>query len=166
VVFDAWYPSKALLKRLRDDGGYVVCRLQQNRRVNGPQVRAHRRYPYRAEIGWRSGGRKGLMVRHGQQYYATKRLTRLAASVRHWYRVRSHIAAVIRVCKAQLGLSGCQGRSARAQRHHSRCGFVACCVLARELPARGLSSDKRKRQLSCRGRSVVLPALERLRRTA
>jgi hypothetical protein len=28
VVFDAWYPSKALLKRLRNDGWYFVYRLK------------------------------------------------------------------------------------------------------------------------------------------
>jgi hypothetical protein len=27
VLFDAWYPSKALLKRIRDYGWYFVCRL-------------------------------------------------------------------------------------------------------------------------------------------
>jgi putative transposase len=45
VLFDAWYPSKALLKRLRDYGWYFVCRLKKNRRFNGQQVQAHRRYP-------------------------------------------------------------------------------------------------------------------------
>jgi putative transposase len=32
VLFDAWYPSKALLKRVRDYGWYFVCRLKKNRR--------------------------------------------------------------------------------------------------------------------------------------
>ena len=31
VLFDSWYPSKKLLKRLRDDGGYFVCPLKKNR---------------------------------------------------------------------------------------------------------------------------------------
>ena len=35
VLFDAWYPSKALLKRIRDYGWYFVCRLKKNRRFNG-----------------------------------------------------------------------------------------------------------------------------------
>ena len=30
VLFDAWYPSKALLKRIGDYGGYFVCRLKKN----------------------------------------------------------------------------------------------------------------------------------------
>jgi putative transposase len=28
VLFDAWYPSRALLKRIRDYGWYFVCRLK------------------------------------------------------------------------------------------------------------------------------------------
>jgi hypothetical protein len=39
-------------------------------------------------------------------------------------------------------------------------------VLERERHDRGLSIYKLKRHLSCRGRPAVLPALERLRRTA
>ena len=35
VLCAAWYPSNALLKRIRDDGWYVVCRLKKKRRFNG-----------------------------------------------------------------------------------------------------------------------------------
>jgi hypothetical protein len=52
VLFDAWYPSKALLKRIRDDGWYVVCRLKKHRRCNGHAVRHHRRHPYWTAMGW------------------------------------------------------------------------------------------------------------------
>ena len=50
VLFDAWYPSKALLKRIRDYGWYFVCRLKKNRRFNGQAVRHYRRHPYWAEM--------------------------------------------------------------------------------------------------------------------
>jgi Transposase DDE domain len=89
-----------------------------------------------------------------------------AAEVRRLYRVRSHIEEVIRVCKDQLGLNGCQARSERAQLPHLTCCLVAFCVLERERHDRGLTIYKLKRQLSCHGRTVVLPALERLRRSA
>ena len=45
VLFDAWYPSKALLKRIRDYGWYFVCRLKKNRRCNGQPRRTFRRHP-------------------------------------------------------------------------------------------------------------------------
>ncbi len=166
VLFDAWYPSRALLKRIRDDGWYVVCRLKKNRRFNGHAVRHHRRHPDWAECGWLSGGLKVLVVRDGKKYYATNRLTLTAVEVRRLYRVRSQIEEVIRICKDQLGLTGCQARSERAQRHHLACCLVAFCVLERERHDRHLSLYKLKRQLSFKGRSHALPSLERLRRAA
>jgi putative transposase len=166
VLFDAWYPSKALLKRIRDYGWYFVCRLKKNRRFNGQAVRHHRRHPYWAEIGWLSGGLKVLVVRYGKKYYATNRLRLSAAEVCRLYRFRSQIEEVIRVCKDQLGLTGCQARSQRAQRHHIACCLVAFCVLERERQDRHLSIYKLKRHLSFKGRSHVLPALERLRSAA
>jgi hypothetical protein len=70
------------------------------------------------------------------------------------------------VCRDQRGLSGCQARSERAQRQHMACCLVAVGVPERERQARGLSIHKLKRHLSCQGRTVVLPALERLRQPA
>jgi hypothetical protein len=166
VLFDAWYPSRALLRRVRDYGWYVVCRLKKNRRFNGHAVRHHRRHPYWAERGWLSGGLKVLVVRHGKKYYATNRLTLAAAEVRQLYRIRSQIEEVIRVCKDQLALTGCQARSERAQLHHIVCCLIAFCILERERHKRGLSVYKLKRQLSFQGRALALPALERLRRAA
>ena len=166
VLFDAWYPSKALLKRLRDYGWYVVCRLKKNRCFNGHAVRHHRRHPDWAEAGRRSGGLKVLVVRYGAQYDATNRLTLSAVEVRRRYRVRAQIEEVIRACKDQLGLGGCQARSQRAQPHHLTCCLVAFCVLERESQDRGLSNYQLKRHLRFQGPSMPLPALERLRNTA
>jgi putative transposase len=166
VLFDAWYPSKALLKRIRDYGWYFVCRLKKNRRFNGQPLRAYRRHPYWAATGWLSGGLKVLVVRYGAKYYATNRLTLPAAEVRRLYRGRAQIEEVIRVCKDQLGLNSCQARSERAQLHHLTCCLVAFCVLERERHDRSITIYKLKRHLSCHGRTVRLPALERLRQAA
>jgi putative transposase len=166
VVFDAWYPSKTLLKRIRDYGWYFVCRLKKNRRFNGHPLRAYRRHPYWVERSWLTGELRVLVVRYGAKYYATNRLTLPADEVRRVYHVRAQIEEVIRVCKDQLGLSGCQARSERAQRHHITCCLIAFCVMERERHTRGLSIYKLKRQLSFKGRSLVLPALEQLRSAA
>jgi hypothetical protein len=163
VLFDAWYPSKALLKRIRDYGWYIVRRLKKNRRFNGQPLWAYRRHPYWAETGWLPGGLKVLVVRYGAKYYATNRLTLPATEVRRLCRFRAQIEEVIRVCKDQLGLSGCQARSARAQRHHITCCLVAFCILERERHDRGLSIYKLTRQLSCHSGTAALPALARLR---
>jgi hypothetical protein len=166
VLFDAWYPSRALLQRIRDDGWSCVCRRKKNRRFHGRAVRYHRRHPYWVESGWRSGGLKVLVVRYGNKDYATNRLPLSAAEVRHLYRRRAQLEEVLRICKDQLPLTGCQARSEKAQQHHITCGLIAFCVLERERDDRQLSIDKLKRQLSCQGRVHALPALERLRRTA
>jgi putative transposase len=166
VLFDAWYPSKALLKRIRDYGWYFVCRLKKNRRFNGQAIRTYRRHPYWTDRGWLSGGLKVLVVRHGAKYYATNRLTLPAAEVRRLYRFRSQIEEVIRVCKDQLSLNSCQTRSARGQLHHIACCLVAFCVLERERHDRHLTIYKLKRQLSFQGDASPLPALERLKRAA
>jgi hypothetical protein len=107
-----------------------------------------------------------LVVRHGKTYYATNRLTLPATEVRRLDRLRAQIEAVMRVCQDQLGLSGCQARSERTQVHHLTCCLVACCVLERERHDRRLTIYTLKRQLSCHGRPLVLPALERLRHSA
>jgi hypothetical protein len=166
VLFDAWYPSKRLLKRIRDYGWYFICRLKKNRRFNGQPLRAYRRHPYWTDCGWLTGGLKVLVVRYGKKYYATNRLTLPAAEVRRLYGVRAQIEEVIRVCKDQLGLTGCQARSDRAQQHHMVCCLVAFCVLEWERHDRHLSIYQLKRQLSFNGRSLVLPALERIRGAA
>ena len=57
-------------------------------------------------------------------------------------------------------------RSERAQLHHFTCCLVAFCVLERERQDRRLTIYVLKRQLSCHGRTVELPALERLRQSA
>ena len=46
VLFDAWYPSRRLLKRIRDYGWCGVCRLKRHHRFNGQALRTHRRHPY------------------------------------------------------------------------------------------------------------------------
>lgn len=65
MLFDAWSPSKALLKRIRDYGWDFVCRLKKNRRFNGAAVRVDRRHPYGAATGRLTGGLKVLVVRDG-----------------------------------------------------------------------------------------------------
>jgi hypothetical protein len=82
VLCDAWSPSSALLKRSRDYGWYVVCRLKKKRRCNGQALRAYRRHPYWAETGCLRGGLQVLAVRDGATYDATNRPTLPAAEVR------------------------------------------------------------------------------------
>jgi hypothetical protein len=165
-LFDAWYPSRALLKRVRDYGWDVVGRLKKNRRFNGQAVRHHRRHPDGAECGRLSGGLKALVVRYGKKYYATHRLALPAAEGRRLYGGRAQREEVLRVCTDRLGLAGGQARSEKAQQRHTACCLGAVGVLERARQAQHLSRYKLKRQLSCTGGSLALPALERIRGAA
>ena len=93
------------------------------------------------------------------------RLRLAVAEVRRRYHIRAQIEEVVRVGQEPLGLSRCQARSARAQRHHMTC-LVAFWVLEGERHEQGLSIDKLKRQPSFQGSSLALRALVRLRRAA
>jgi hypothetical protein len=166
VLFDAWDLSKALLTRVRDYGGSVICRLKKNRRFNNQPLRTYRRPPDWAEAGRLTGGLKVLVVRYGAKYFATNRLTRPAAQVRRLDQVRAQIEEVCRAGKDQLGFKGCQARSERAQLHHLTCCLVAFWVLERERLDQGLTLYNLRRQRSCRGPILTLPALERLRQAA
>jgi hypothetical protein len=107
-----------------------------------------------------------LVVSYGTKDYATNRLTLLPREVRRLSRLHAQIAEVLRVRTDQLGWSGCPARSQRAPVPHITCCLVAFCLLEREGHDRGLTIYKLKRQLSCHGRTLALPALERLRQGA
>jgi Transposase DDE domain len=166
VRFDAWYPSKSLLQRMRGDGWYVVCRLKKHRRCNGHAVHQPRRHPYWTDLGWLSGGLNVRVVRDGKQYSAPTRLTLPAAEVRGLDGVRTQIEEVIRVCTDQVTLTGCRARSQRAQLQQIACCLSAFCGLERERHDRQLSIYKLTRQRSCKAQSCALPALELLKSAA
>jgi hypothetical protein len=60
VLFDAWYPSKKLLKRNRDYGGYCVCQLTKNRIFDGRALRSSKQQPSWQAVGSLTGGSKSL----------------------------------------------------------------------------------------------------------
>jgi putative transposase len=177
VLFDSWYPSKKLLKRIRDYGWYFVCQLKKNRSFNGRPVRAYLQQPYWQAVGSLTGGLKVFVVRYRRKYYATNRLTLTAQEVRTLYRKRQEVEEVIKVLKSQLSLEACQvgykRRGAapvqpppRAQEHHIALCLVAYLVVERERLDQGVTWRKLKRYLILKGQQVPLPALERVRKAA
>jgi putative transposase len=177
VLFDSWYPSKKLLKRVRDYGWYFVCQLKKNRRFEGRALAHYLHQPYWQATGWLSGDLKVLVVRYRRKYYVTNRLSLTAKEVRTLYRKRQEVEEVIRVLKSQLSLEACQAgytRSSeekplpqeRAQEHHIALCLVAYLIVERERLDRGDTWRQRKRQLILTGPQGILPALERVRRAA
>jgi putative transposase len=177
VLFDSWYPSKKLLKRLSDYGWYFVCQLKKNRRFEGRPLMRYLQQPYWQATGYLSGDLKVFVVRYRRKYYATNRLSLSAKEVRTLYRKRQAIEEVIRVLKSQVSLEACQAGYRRssvpkslpregAQEHHIALCLVAYLIVERERVDRGDTWRQRKRQLILTGPQGALPALERVRRAA
>jgi hypothetical protein len=177
VLFDSWYPSKQLLKRLRDYGWYFVGQLKKNRRFEGKPFHRSLQQPYWQAVGHLAGDLKVRVVRYRRKYYVTNRLSLTAKEIREPYRQRHAVEEVIRTVKSQWGLESCQvgyRRSGaesscplvRAQEHHVALCLVAYLIVERERLDRGLTWSRCKRQLILRGRQLALPALERVRKAA
>jgi hypothetical protein len=177
VLFDSWYPSKKVLKRIRDYGWYFVCQLKKNRSFDGRALHAYLQQPYWQAVGTLSGGLKVLVVRYRRTYYATNRLSLTAKEVRAHYKQRHAVEEVIRTVKSQLSLEACQAgyrRSCEAkprstegvQTHHIALCLVAYLIVERERLAQGCTWRQLKRRLILQGSRVALPALERVRAAA
>jgi putative transposase len=177
VLFDSWYPSKRLLKRLSDYGWYFICQLKKNRRFEGRPLVRYLQQPYWQATGYLAGDIKVFVVRYRRTYYATNRLSLSAKEVRTLYRKRQEVEEVIRVLKSQLSVEACQAGYRRssdtkallgegAQEHHIALCLVAYLIVERERLDRGDTWRQRKRQLILTGPQGALPALERVRSAA
>jgi len=177
VLFDSWYPSKKLLKRIRDYGWYFVCQLKKTRVFEGRALRYYKQQPYWHAVGSLRGGLKVFVVRYRRKYYATNRLTLTAHEVRRLYRKRHEVEEVIKVLKSQLSLEACQGGYTRswkaktstqegAQTHHIALCLVAYLIVERERLGQGCTWRQLKRRLILQGSQAASPALERVRAAA
>jgi len=177
VLFDSWYPSKKLLKRIRDDGWYFVCQLKKNRAFDGRALRHYKQQPYWHAVGALRGGLKVFVVRYRRKYYAPNRLTFTATEVRTLYRKRHAVEEVIKGLKSQLRLEACQGGYTHswkakspakegAQTHHIALCLVAYLIVERERLGQGCTWRQLKRRLILQGRQLALPTLERVRAAA
>lgn len=177
VLFDSWYPSKNLLKRVRDYGWYFVCQVKKNRRFDGVPLHTYRRHPYWHAVGCLAGEIKVLVVRYRRKYYATNRLSLTAKEVRELYPIRHEIEEVIKALKSQLSLETCQAgyrqpvaeeipQPPRAQEHHIALCLVAYLLVERERIDQGVTWRQLRRRLILQGRQGALPALEQLRMAA
>jgi hypothetical protein len=177
VLFDSWYPSKKVLKRIRDYGWYFVCQLKKNRSFDGRALHAYLQQPYWQAVGTLSGGLKVLVVRYRRKYYATNRLSLTAKEVRAHYKRRHEVEEVIRTVKGQRSLEACQAgyrRSCEAkplstdgvQTHHIALCLVASRIVEHERLAQGCTWRQLKRRLILQGSRVALPALEQVRAAA
>jgi hypothetical protein len=177
VLFDAWYPSQALLKRIRDYGWYFVCQRKKHRRFDGKPLHRYLQQPYWQAVGALAGDMKVLVVQYRRKYYATNRRSVTAQEVRKHSKLRHAVEEVIRTVQSQLGLAACQAGDRRrgtattrpqiqVQEPHVALCLVAYLIVERERLDRQLAWRQCKRQLIRQGVQHSLPALERVRKAA
>jgi hypothetical protein len=177
VLFDSWYPSRKLLKRIRDYGWYFVCQLKKNRTFEGQPLQGYRRQPYGHAVGRLSGGLKVCVVKDRRKYYATNRLGLTAQEVRGLYQWRHEIEEVIKFLKSRLSLEACQAGYTRSstgthqqregvQAHHIALCCTAYLILERERLDQGVTLHQLRQKLIVKGLKVALPSLKRVRRVA
>jgi Transposase DDE domain len=118
VLFDSWYPSKPLLRRIRDYGWYFVCQLKKNRRLEGIPLHLYLQQPYWQATGTLAGGMQVFVVRYRRQYYATNRLRLTAKEVRAHYRRRHEVEEVLRPLQKPAESGGLASRLQAPCSHH------------------------------------------------
>jgi hypothetical protein len=165
VLFDSWYGSKKLFKRLKDYGWYFVTRLKKNRTLDGKKLSEFRKTPYWQASGKITGGMKIFVVKHGNKYFATNRLSLGRAEVLSIYGMRQQIEEVNKALK-HISLSDCQMMSIKAQKNHIAMCVFAYTLLEKESRKIGVSFYKCRKLIISGKKDLPKQDLERLCRAA
>lgn len=132
VVFDSWYASKKILKRLHGYNWQFVCQIKKNRKFNGVQLKLYKKHPYWMEQGTIDGNLKVLIVRHGKKYFAANTLELSKKEILNRYKTRWTIETMFRILHDKLGLGECQARSLQAQTAHIHLCLMSFILLEKE----------------------------------
>lgn len=165
VLFDSWYGSKQIFKRLNDYGWAFVTRLKKNRLIDGKKLPKFLKTPYASGYGSLTGGLKVFVVRNGTKYFATNRLSLNRCEVLKTYGMRQQIEEVNKQLK-HLSLNGCQMRSSKAQNNHVILCIFAYTILEKESRKMGESLYKYRQDIILRKIPFPNTELERLKKAA
>jgi len=148
VVFDSWYASEKLMKKIREFKWRFVTRLKPNRLFCGVPLKEIQRHPYWIMEGKIAGGLKVLIVRHGKKYFAASNLKLSKQELLAQYKSRWEIETVFRLLHSKLGLDQCESRKLIAQSAHFHLCLMAYAVLKNEQYLTGKSIYQIKRKCS------------------
>jgi len=166
VLFDSWYASKKIFKRLIDYGWYFVTCLKRNRNFEGEAL---------TKIGWQkyfhgkgrlSGGIKVSVVKNGRRYYASNKLTLTRKELLFTYSKRMMIEEVNRILKQECCWKCCQVDSINAQENHLWCSLFAFAVLELESKRLGITIYELRKTVTQRGSTLSLPLFEEFKACA
>lgn len=165
VLFDSWYASKKILKRLQDYRWYFVTRLKKNRSLDGIQLKDFKKIPRWHEKGRLAGGLKVNVVKHDNKYFATNRLSSSRSEILKTYKIRQHIEEVNKQLKF-LGLSDCHMRSIKAQTNHIICCITALALIEKLSRGNNISVYKQAKNLILKKDHIPNTYFERFSRAA
>lgn len=120
VLFDSWYAAAKFMAAIRKLGWQWVCKLKSNRKLNGSiQAKRYWRTTYGSSQAMLAGGIKALVVKDGNNFFATSKLNWKPNQVKKAYRKRWLIEEVIKLLKSEFAFETCQARSIPAIRAHA-----------------------------------------------
>ena len=141
LLFDSWYCTGAILKRVNDYGWIFVCRIKKNRRLSGKRIDKCFSTPRGTLLGSVSGVRVRA-VKHDKYFLIANRVGLSGQEIRRWYQHRSKIEEVFRILKTELNANDCQSRSHKAWSTHLSCSILAFVVLEKARRRLGVSVYK------------------------
>lgn len=166
VLFDSWYAAAIILKRIIAYGWHCCTCLKSNRKLNGvPLEKLAWRNHWRL-TGTLEGGIKVFVVKNGNRFFATTKVTATRKELLGNYSKRTTIEEVIRVLKQECCFSSCQVSSVKAQENHRWCSLYAFAVLSIESNSRNMTIYKLRKNLCRRDSTLSLDYFERLREAA
>lgn len=156
VVFDSWYASKDILRRINRYGWIFICQLKKNRLLNGVQLQAYHRHPYWMERGVIYGDLNVLIVRHGKKYFATNDLNTSKQDILSKYKTRWPIETMFRLLHGKLGVDECEARALKAQIAHITFCLMSFVLLAYVKQSTGKTWYQLRREYSFHPEQVDL----------
>ena len=165
VLFDSWYSSSTLMKRIKDYGWYFICRVKNNRKFDGKRIKHYLTNPYWMLKGSFSCGLRALVVRNGTEYYATNLMRLSKSDLFEIYRKRQMIEEINKLLKF-CGLNDCQARGFKAQSKHVHCVIIAFSLLQLESLRTGRSIYSLKKDHRLSAMVLESPSFKRLKRAA
>ncbi len=148
VVFDSWYTSQKILKRLQYYRWTFYSQLKKNRLFNGGSVSTWRPTRYWTERGVIFGKLNVLVVKHGGKYFVTNNPNGSKADLLACYQTRWRIETMFRVLYSRLGLQHCQALSRQCQTAHVALCLMSFMILERAKMDTGLTSYQLRREFT------------------
>lgn len=165
VLFDSWYASKRMFKRISQYGWFFCTRIKKNRLFNGQKLKDFKKNPYWNEVGRLGCGLKVRIIRNGKKYFATNRLSLARSEVMEIYRIRQNIEEVNKELKF-IGIKDCQARSIKAQNQHIWFCILAFSFVEKESRAKKITVYKYLKQANSRADEVGERLLSSLSKVA